>query len=81
MIFQDPMTSLNPVFRAGWQVGEPLQLHKHMGQRRALTEAVKMFHKIGIPDPRQRARMFTAFLVLTIERRDAEPPRIRSITL
>jgi oligopeptide/dipeptide ABC transporter ATP-binding protein len=58
MIFQDPMTSMNPVFRTGWQVREPLQLHRNMGPREALAEAVKMLGRVGIPDPGQRARMY-----------------------
>jgi oligopeptide transport system ATP-binding protein len=56
MIFQDPMTSLNPVFRSGWQVGEPLRLHRGMDLARSLKEAVGMFVKVGIPDPEKRIR-------------------------
>src|SRR3979411_708846 len=39
MIFQDPMTSLNPVYRTGWQGGEPLRLHKQFDAKRAFKEA------------------------------------------
>jgi len=56
MIFQDPMTSLNPVYRTGWQVGEPLRLHRGMDLGRSLREAVAMFTKVGIPEPDSRVR-------------------------
>jgi oligopeptide transport system ATP-binding protein len=58
MIFQDPMTSLNPVFRTGWQVGEPLLLHKGVDRVRALAGAVAMLGKVGIPAPAERARSY-----------------------
>ncbi len=58
MIFQDPMTSLNPVFRAGWQVGEPLRLHKGADMKRSLAEAVAMFRRVGIPEAEKRARQY-----------------------
>jgi len=58
MIFQDPMTSMNPVYKVGWQVGEPLQLHRNMHRGAAHREAVKMLGRVGIPDPAQRARMY-----------------------
>jgi len=58
MIFQDPMTSLNPVYRTGWQVGEPLRLHKGLGLAESLREAVSMFTKVGIPEPNNRVQNY-----------------------
>jgi oligopeptide/dipeptide ABC transporter ATP-binding protein len=58
MIFQDPMTSLNPVYRTGWQVGEPLRIHRHMDRGASLAAAVDLFKKVGIPDPRTRVSQF-----------------------
>jgi oligopeptide transport system ATP-binding protein len=56
MIFQDPMTSLNPVFKVGWQVGEPLMLHRSEPRSRAFTLAAAMLGRVGIPSPADRAR-------------------------
>src|SRR6202521_2036338 len=47
MIFQDPMTSPNPVFRTGWQVGEPLRIHRHMRRRASIAGGVVFFQKVG----------------------------------
>ena len=56
MIFQDPMSSLNPVLRTGWQVGEPLYLHRESGYAAAWREAVTMLGRVRIPMPASRAR-------------------------
>jgi len=51
MIFQEPMTSLNPVFRIGDQIGEVLLLHQGMNKAQARTKAVEMLKLVGIPRP------------------------------
>ncbi len=56
MIFQDPMTSLNPVFRVGWQVAEPLVVHDEKKRSNALGEAQAMLKKVGIPHAEQRSK-------------------------
>src|SRR5438067_5932008 len=58
MIFQDPMTSLNPVYRIGWQVGEPLRIHRHVDTRKSIVAAVDLLRKAGIPDAPTRAGQF-----------------------
>ncbi len=54
MIFQEPMTSLNPVFTVGDQIVEALMLHTEVGKAEARRRAVEMLRKVGIPDPEQR---------------------------
>jgi oligopeptide transport system ATP-binding protein len=56
MIFQDPMTSLNPVYRVGWQVAEPNRLHNGWDPKKALSSAVEMLGRVGIPHPAARQR-------------------------
>src|SRR6202011_5875135 len=58
MIFQDPMTSLNPVYRTGWQVGEPLRLHRGLDVRSSIREAISAFTRVGIPEPEKRVRAY-----------------------
>ena len=54
MIFQEPMSSLNPVFRIGLQIGEVLMLHRGMSESEARAEAVNLLGMVGIPSPEQR---------------------------
>lgn len=54
MIFQEPMTSLNPVFTCGDQVTEAVILHQKVGVAEARKKAVEMFKLVGIPDPERR---------------------------
>ncbi len=54
MIFQEPMTSLNPVFTVGDQIAEAVQLHERSRARQALERAVEMMALVGIPEPRRR---------------------------
>jgi oligopeptide transport system ATP-binding protein len=56
MIFQDPMTSLNPVYRIDRQIGESLVLHKGMSKKEAFERTVELLELVGIPHPRDRAR-------------------------
>ena len=58
MIFQDPMTSLNPYLRVSEQMAEVLMLHKGMGKRDAINEAAKMLDAVRIPDAKARITMF-----------------------
>ena len=54
MIFQEPMTALNPVFRIGNQMSDVLRLHQGLSRRQARSAAIEMLAKVGIPDPEQR---------------------------
>ena len=58
MIFQEPMTSLNPVLTVGRQIGETLQLHQGLSSRDAEKRAVEMLVLVGIPAPERRVREY-----------------------
>ena len=56
MIFQEPMTSLNPVFTVGDQIAEAIMLHQSVSREQALTDATALLERVGIPEPGVRAR-------------------------
>ena len=56
MIFQEPMTSLNPVFTVGNQIAESVRLHQGLGSKEALDRAVEMMRLVGIPSAEQRVQ-------------------------
>lgn len=58
MIFQEPMTSLNPVFTCGEQIAEAVRLHQPMSHEAARARAVEMLRAVAIPDPEARARAY-----------------------
>jgi oligopeptide/dipeptide ABC transporter ATP-binding protein len=55
MIFQEPMTSLNPAFPVGEQVAEPLRRHRGLGKQEAKQQAIEMLRRVRIPSPEHRA--------------------------
>jgi len=55
MVFQEPMTSLNPVFTVGNQIAEAVRLHRPVSRREAWARAVELLGEVGIPDPATRA--------------------------
>jgi oligopeptide/dipeptide ABC transporter ATP-binding protein len=58
MIFQEPMTSLNPIFTVGYQIMEVIRLHQQTSKRRARKSAVEMLRSVGLPDPEKRVNEY-----------------------
>ncbi len=54
MVFQDPMTSLNPVYTVGWQIVEAIRIHETVSRRAARARAVELLRAVGIADPASR---------------------------
>jgi dipeptide transport system ATP-binding protein len=62
MIFQEPMTSLNPCFTVGWQIGETLRKHLGLSREACRTRTIELLRKVGIPAPEQRLSAFPHLL-------------------
>ena len=60
MVFQDPMTSLNPVFTVGMQIAEVLRRHMGMNAKQAATRAVELLDLVGIANPSERVKQYAA---------------------
>jgi len=58
MIFQEPMTSLNPVFKTGAQVAETLMLHRGFNKKEAWEKTIDLFNEVGIPNPSQKVNAY-----------------------
>ncbi|HEX6933181.1 MAG TPA: ABC transporter ATP-binding protein [Streptosporangiaceae bacterium] len=58
MIFQDPMTSLNPVYRVGWQISEQIRAHERVSKQAARARAIELLAAVGIPHPAERVDDF-----------------------
>jgi peptide/nickel transport system ATP-binding protein len=58
MIFQDPMTSLNPVYKVGWQIQEQIREHEKVSKQAARSRAIELLTAVGIPNPSQRVNAY-----------------------
>ena len=58
MIFQEPMTSLDPLYTVGRQICEPLQVHQKMSKKRAMARALELLELVGIPEPQKRLKSY-----------------------
>lgn len=58
VVFQEPMSSLNPVFTVGEQIAEVLRIHKNMNARQALDRALELMNEVGIPNPKERLKSY-----------------------
>ena len=60
MIFQQPQSSLNPVWDVGSQIAEVLELHRNMSEKAAKRRAIELLKMVGIPDPERRSTAYPA---------------------
>lgn len=58
MIFQEPMTSLNPLMRVGKQIGEVFRIHHHLSRKESDTQAISLLERVGFDQPAQQSRAF-----------------------
>ncbi|RKS07086.1 peptide/nickel transport system ATP-binding protein [Nocardiopsis sp. Huas11] len=58
MIFQDPLTSLNPVYTVGFQIAEAVQAHREVSRQAAMARALELLEIVGIPSPEQRLKQY-----------------------
>jgi oligopeptide/dipeptide ABC transporter ATP-binding protein len=58
MVFQDPMTSLNPVYTVGWQIAEAIQAHQDLSKKEAMAKAVSLLELVGIPSATERSKSY-----------------------
>ncbi|GGB39047.1 dipeptide transport ATP-binding protein DppD [Lentibacillus populi] len=58
MIFQEPMTALNPTFTIGFQLREPLMIHRKLSEETANKECISLLKRVGIPDPAKKLKQF-----------------------
>ena len=58
MVFQDPMTSLNPLFTVGHQLTEPLRIHQKLGHSESRKRALELLHLVDMPDPESRLKQY-----------------------
>ncbi len=58
MIFQEPMTSLNPVYTVGQQIGESFQIHEGVSKKKSIERSIEMLKLVGIPSPEKRVHQY-----------------------
>lgn len=59
MIFQEPMTALNPVFTIGYQLQEPLLIHRNMSKKEATIKSIDLLTEVGIPNPKEKLKQYS----------------------